>query len=210
MADNLDYRVSDSFCDSIHKDNDIYCGEKGRFYVWSAAMAMPESVCGYGHSCENDIQYPHQGVCPDGWHLPTKEEWDELIGFMGTSGRVYLDRSVRLDGNTYGTDDYGFSAIPTGFVVTDSSHVGRCTSNVDGSRRYDDYLYCRLSIGTKNSTGFDAWTSTESRVSNRSPSEWVYVCYFYAEGSYGGGISTSTWYKSVSRTVRCVKDEATP
>jgi uncharacterized protein (TIGR02145 family) len=207
MADNLDYRVPDSFCDSIHKDHDVFCGVKGRFYVWSAAMAMPESVCGYGHSCENDIQYPHQGVCPEGWHLPTKDEWDELIGFMGRSGRVYLDSSVRLDENTYGTDDYGFSAIPTGFVVTDSSRVGRCTSNVDGSRRYDDYLYCRLSIGTKNSTGFDAWTSTESRDPDRSSSYWVYVCYFYAEGSYGGGISTSTWYKSVSRTVRCVKNE---
>ena len=207
MADNLDYRVPDSFCDSIHKDNNMHCGIKGRFYVWSAAMAMPESVCGYGHSCENDIQYPHQGVCPDGWHLPTKEEWDELLSFMGTDRRVYLDSSVQLYENTYGTDDYGFSAIPTGFVVTDSSHVGRCTSNVDGSRRYDDYLYCRLSIGTKNSTGFDAWTSTESRDPDRSSSSWVYVFYFYTDGGHYGDLSTSTWYKSVSRTVRCVKNE---
>ena len=33
------------------------------------------------------IQTPHhQGICPDGWHLPSKEEWEELNEFVKSHG----------------------------------------------------------------------------------------------------------------------------
>lgn len=210
MADNLDFRVPNSFCDSLYKDDWTHCGPKGRFYVWSAAMDLPESVCGYGHSCENVIQYPHQGVCPDGWHLPTKAEWDALIDFMGRGDFVYWDDTVLVRGN-FGRNEYGFSAIPTGFVVTDSNHVGTCKHISDDRGfipNYEGYSYCRLSDGTKNSAGFDAWTSTESLDSSRPGTQWVHLCVFYADNQWGGSVTTPTWRKYVSRTIRCVKNES--
>ncbi|MBO4437276.1 MAG: hypothetical protein J5791_10395 [Fibrobacter sp.] len=210
MADNLDFRVPNSFCDSLFKDDWAHCGPKGRFYVWSAAMDLPESECGYGHSCGDQLHYPHQGVCPDGWHLPTKAEWDALIDFMGRGDFVYWDDTVLVRDN-FGRNEYGFSAIPTGFVVTDSNHVGTCKHISDDRGfipNYEGYSYCRLSDGTKNSAGFDAWTSTESLDSSRPGTQWVHLCVFYADNQWGGSVTTPTWRKYVSRTVRCVKNES--
>ena len=173
-------------------------------------MDLPESECGYGHSCGDQLHYPHQGVCPDGWHLPTKAEWDALIDFMGRGDFVYWDDTVLVRDN-FGRNEYGFSAIPTGFVVTDSNHVGTCKHISDDRGfipNYEGYSYCRLSDGTKNSAGFDAWTSTESLDSSRPGTQWVHLCVFYADNQWGGSVTTPTWRKYVSRTVRCVKNES--
>ncbi len=60
-------------------------------------------------------------VCPKGWHLPSKIEWDVLITTVGngagkklkaTNGWNY-SYNGGVSGN--GTDEYGFSAMPGGF-----------------------------------------------------------------------------------------------
>jgi uncharacterized protein (TIGR02145 family) len=64
-------------------------------------------------------------VCPEGWHLPSNEEWDELYRFVDgnkgtespynseTAGKhLKANNGWNLKGN--GTDDYGFSALPGG------------------------------------------------------------------------------------------------
>ena len=63
-------------------------------------MARSEDECGYGHRCPK-LSYPHQGVCPDGWHLPSVDEWEALIGVMGKYNSVYW---------ADGENRYGFSA----------------------------------------------------------------------------------------------------
>jgi uncharacterized protein (TIGR02145 family) len=216
MAQNLDYRVPNSFCQDSLRDDSLYCvdeqvaGEKyepiGRYYPWSVAMARPETECGFEHKCLG-LTYPHQGVCPDGWHLPDTTEWDALISVMGKSDVAYWDKSVRLE-NRSATNQFGFSAIPTGFVVTDSTHIGTCKHIGDDRGfipNYGGYSYCRLRDGTKNSTGFDAWTSTE--LEGSGPRN-VYVFVFYADDQWHGKVTTETWYKTASRTVRCVKNES--
>ena len=67
-------------------------------------------------------------LCPDGWHVPSDEEWKELEMFLGmsqedadTTGWRGTDEGDKLkvesgwnsDGN--GTDDYGFTALPGGY-----------------------------------------------------------------------------------------------
>ncbi|WP_458450014.1 FISUMP domain-containing protein [Fibrobacter sp.] len=84
MAENLNFRYlqqtrnldSSSFCmyDSLE-----YCEKYGRLYLWSAAMdsaglySTGAKGCGVGAKCS--AAYPVQGVCPDGWHLPSWDEW---------------------------------------------------------------------------------------------------------------------------------------
>ena len=58
----------------------------GRLYAWPAAMDL------YYHDYINakaaDVTtYPHQGVCPSGWHIPTKEEWLVLADYFVPPGR---------------------------------------------------------------------------------------------------------------------------
>ena len=76
-----------------------------------------------------------QEACPDGWHIPTDEEWEQLAEFisgqkgpyqkvnqaMTGEGRYWLEVGKHLKA-TYGwesqgngTDDYGFEALPAGF-----------------------------------------------------------------------------------------------
>jgi len=106
MAKNLNYNASGSKC---YKNKSANCDKYGRFYDWNMANA----------------------VCPDGWHLPSNEEWDALYRYAdGTSGTEspyksktagkYLkaksgwnwDDMNGKSGN--GTDNYGFAALPGG------------------------------------------------------------------------------------------------
>jgi uncharacterized protein (TIGR02145 family) len=52
-------------------------------------------------------------ACPAGWHLPTNEEWDELVSFAGGDEAGTKLKSKSPDWN--GTDDCGFSALPGGY-----------------------------------------------------------------------------------------------
>jgi len=56
-------------------------------------------------------------LCPNGWHVPTDEDWEELRDYITSQG---LETATALkstygwidDGN--GTDDFGFSGVPGG------------------------------------------------------------------------------------------------
>lgn len=59
-------------------------------------------------------------LCPQGWHLPTNAEWNNLIEYAGDSNQAQL-KLMATSGwtddngnNVYGTDDYGFAAKPSG------------------------------------------------------------------------------------------------
>ncbi|MCL1956816.1 MAG: hypothetical protein FWF63_05795 [Fibromonadales bacterium] len=54
-------------------------------------------------------------ACPQGWHLPTDDEWKILANFAGgirAAGRKLKTTNGWTNNN--GTDDYGFSALPGG------------------------------------------------------------------------------------------------
>ena len=103
MAENLNYKVSKSYCYENKVSN---CAKYGRLYAWNAVM-----------DC-NNATYPVQGVCPSGWHLPENYEWELLLKFVGrqspSAGKALKSRAGWFGGGD-GTDDFGFSAIPAGF-----------------------------------------------------------------------------------------------
>lgn len=86
MADNLDIEYKDStgevksFC---YGDDVKNCEKYGRLYTWAAAIDSAGLYsddgwgCGLRASCA--IFPVVQGVCPDGWHLPTEEEFETLM-----------------------------------------------------------------------------------------------------------------------------------
>jgi len=102
MAQNLNYKPESggSFC----YDEDESMGEKyGRLYNWKTANK----------------------VSPKGWHLPSREEWEELITVTDNAEdpwRLGLELKSKdgwnwdndNDVSCNGTDDYGFSALPGG------------------------------------------------------------------------------------------------
>jgi len=91
MGENLNYQTDNSWC--ANNDNSK-CSEYGRLYDWKTART----------------------VCPAGWHLPSRQEWDtmlEAVGGDNVAGKK-LKSTHGWDGNGNGTDDYGFSAQPGG------------------------------------------------------------------------------------------------
>ena len=58
MAENLNYETENSYC---YDDRMSNCLKYGRLYTWSNAME----------------------VCPRGWRLPNKEDWETLLKNVG-------------------------------------------------------------------------------------------------------------------------------
>jgi len=90
MAENYRLNVEGSLCPSeVAKDEaysnitnlelaeDVDCSKVGRVYRWNVLMAIDEK---YNTEFAGDVvKYPHRGICPEGWHVPTKEELESLI-----------------------------------------------------------------------------------------------------------------------------------
>ncbi|WP_458451111.1 fibrobacter succinogenes major paralogous domain-containing protein [Fibrobacter sp.] len=117
MAENLNYETSNSQCYNDYTSN---CAKYGRLYLWSDAMdsagiwSTNGKGCGYDKRCSPT--YPVRGVCPTGWHLPSKIEWKTLctaVGDSSTAGTKLKSTSGWFS-NGNGTDDFGFSALPAG------------------------------------------------------------------------------------------------
>jgi len=110
MAENLNYATTGSKCYTINEAN---CNTYGRMYDWETVMQ--------GSTTSDAIPSGVQGVCPDGWHLPSYGEWDTLISSTSgaTAGTQLKANSVLWTNNT-GTDYYGFSALPGGYSFSGS------------------------------------------------------------------------------------------
>ena len=111
MAENLRYDAgeSQSWCYHNKKAN---CEKYGRLYTWYAVMGdVPKKENGYVST--EYIGQPHQGICPDNWHVPTDLEWGELRDFVENSGMSLKSTFGWGKGN--GLDSYHFRALPAGY-----------------------------------------------------------------------------------------------
>lgn len=184
---------STSFC---HNNVVANCKKFGRFYTWSAAMDSAEvfeknsagcgtyETAGPGSSRPNTCkpQGNVRGVCPKGWHLPSKDEYKELLAevdsivdpeFLNRSYAGYRLKSVCSWSEKNGNDAVGFNALPAS-----SGKIGDIAS-FWSSTQYDD-----------NSGGLD-------------PSSAAYALgmqYNYDDADIHG------LFKSGSSSVRCVMD----
>ena len=113
MAENLNYNADGSMCygDNTGGDSQNRCDTYGRLYNWATAMGF-ESSCNSNY-CSSQINSPHRGICPDGWHIPSDAEWTALTDYVGSTAGIKLKAKSEWNYSN-GTDDYGFSALPGG------------------------------------------------------------------------------------------------
>ena len=136
-----------------YDDDASNCDTYGGLYQWNEMMqyVTTEGV---------------QGICPDGWHIPTDTEWKILEGELGMStsdanitgwrgntqgsmlaGNGYLWIDGSMDSNADFTKS-GFTGLPAGYRGTNGSFSG-LTDNADfwsssedgGTGAWDRYLY---------------------------------------------------------------------
>lgn len=190
MAQNLNYAYTDvpykrldytsdstSWC---YEDGESYCTKYGRLYTWAAAMdsvgtwSTNGKGCGYGTTCSPT--YPVRGICPEGWHLPTKAEFKTLftaVGGHSTAGKMLKSATgwTAYSGIT-NEDAFAFSALPA------------------GNRSYNGYYYYEGSNAV-------FWSSTESNSLNAYS---MYLDYSSDDADLDDDI------KNYGFSVRCLKD----
>lgn len=89
------------------RSNDAsYCTTYGGLYQWHSAMGFSSSAYdGSTPVADGMIRTPHRGICPEGWHLPTREEWTvlkrNLLGYDFTNG--YICSGYSSGSNFYST-----------------------------------------------------------------------------------------------------------
>lgn len=160
-------------------------------YTWAAAMdsaavySSAGASCGDGKTCSasGDVQ----GLCPDGWILPTKSDWVELIetvdgvdytedNFDKNTAAKALKATSGWNGDEGSTNEYGFSAIPEGSL--------------------DFYWDSDFRSDWGDKLGY--WSSTENGNS------LVYIAGIYSEG-YQVELTSSRNFKSDAHPIRCLQ-----
>lgn len=148
LAENLNYAVDDSWC---YEDDPANCEKYGRLYSTWATFNIPhdtqyvakfkelDSIWYY--ESENTDEYTEayrvsherlmqaidsadsQGVCPDGWHVATIDDWAKLFDAVREIGYSYddIDSYQLLKSRTWtdgvdGMDVVGFNMLPSGFA----------------------------------------------------------------------------------------------
>lgn len=108
-----------------YNNDESHVATYGRLYTWAAAVN--------GASGGDSETQRVQGVCPDGWHVPGDDEWQELEMFLGLTeyeaNQTYWrgmneGLALREPGGSHwndrwrdyiaGTDESGFRALPGG------------------------------------------------------------------------------------------------
>lgn len=147
---NPDSETSGPYCVDASKkelwDSDEYAinlsseqiEKLGYLYSWSAAVSLENESASQSQAIPFDDN--RQGICPNGWHVPTDAEWSTLEDFVGSNAGEKLKATSGWYSDGNGTDAYSFAALPP------------------------SYAYGSSVCGVGNYTGF--WTATPDDNSN--------------------------------------------
>ena len=154
-------QILEKYC---YNNDEAKCTEYGGLYEWFEMM-------------QYIYQEGTQGICPDGWHLPSKTEVVGLINYLG--GEDIAGGKMKETGfghwnqpNTGATNSSDFTGLPGGFQSSNNSSFG----------------------GLNN--GGNYWTSTEN-----GSYAWRYSLSFDNDDVNQGLGNMDTGY-----SVRCIKD----
>jgi len=122
-----------------YRNTSLNVVQYGLLYNWAAVMNGAEQT--------NENPSGVQGVCPDGWHVPSAAEWEELSNFINSiphyrcgtgSGSVAKALASRTGWNNNSTacapgnnqatnNSSGFNAMPAGRWIGSFDNVGGWT-----------------------------------------------------------------------------------
>ncbi|MDP4268158.1 MAG: FISUMP domain-containing protein, partial [Bacteroidota bacterium] len=114
MLQNLNYNISGSSC---YNNLTANCSVYGRLYDWNTLMQ--------GASASDKNPSGVQGICPNGWHIPSYLEWtilfDNLGGISLAGGKMKIEgTTIWAIPNKSADNSSGFTLLPTGYRMTDT------------------------------------------------------------------------------------------
>ena len=152
-------------------------------YPWdndNASLATCEGGCVevYGSLYNFYAIDDDRGICPESWHVPTIDEWYELVNYLGGSGIAggkmkEVGTAHWKSPNTGATNESGFTALPAGH---------------------------RASLGFFGELGGSAKFWTSETPSNNLV-DYYYILFRLSSILYSDGSG-----QDIGRSVRCMKD----
>jgi uncharacterized protein (TIGR02145 family) len=94
----------------VYNDEEMKKDTFGLLYTWATAMNSAAST--------NANPSGIQGICPDGWHLPSNSEWSQLIIFLGgteaAGGKMKETGTLHWKSPNAASNSSGFTALAAG------------------------------------------------------------------------------------------------
>ncbi|HSQ40772.1 MAG TPA: FISUMP domain-containing protein [Fibrobacteraceae bacterium] len=163
MAENLNYGTmiqgsveqnNDSLVERFcYNDSEYYCGIYGGLYQWAEVMGIASQYNSSRWAGADTTN--RQGICPQGWHIPTTTEWGTLVSFVeanNNSGEA--GTSLKANSSLWlgisNTDDWGLSVIPAtsynedegGWIESPGGSANHWTATeASASKSWDRCLY---------------------------------------------------------------------
>jgi len=178
---STDNSIIEKYCYNSLESN---CDTYGGMYQWNEAMNYITTEGA-------------QGICPDGWHIPSLDDWTTLTTYIGSSYKCdespyYIAKAFASNydwtlseefscivGNNLSTNNYsGFNALPTGVIRS---------LDIGGE-----------SVYIKESAGF--WSST-----NKNGITYIYPMN-YRTSYFGSQEVEGDLAIQLALSIRCIKD----
>ncbi len=144
LAQNLNIGVMESVCLDQANDGIIqkYCQEGieencniyGGLYQWAEMVQYLNGAT--NSSSWNPVPAGNvQGICPQGWHIPTEADWCTLtrfidltvncsaVGYSGTDVGINMKSTTGWYGGGNGINTSGFTALPGGYTTMSNEFI---------------------------------------------------------------------------------------
>ena len=214
MAQNLNYGTYEAlpgsgpqpsgykYCQTLSGANDATCA-MGGLYEWANMMQQSAPPFnGNDPSCNGDATCPPcttpvQGLCPNGWHVPSHYEWTKMENAINSSTAFPYDVTTT---GWLGTNE-GASLKSTTSWTTPNCCSTSCTGGTCNSSGFNALPGGFSLSGSFNDASINAtfWSGTEKDSSN-AWSQYLDYIHPTVYRDYGGG------GKADGFSVRCVKD----
>lgn len=87
----------------------------GYLYNWAATVGIESAS--EAQNKTSSFNGNRQGICPNGWHVPTSAEWSTLENYIGSSVGKKLKNASGWYSDGNGTDAFSFAALPAGRLL---------------------------------------------------------------------------------------------
>jgi len=187
-----------------YNNNESNCTTYGGLYQWAEAIQAPytantTSYTGYWATCDPCVSNGRQGICPQGYHIPTDREWSRyewcVENYISPNGNTPLNTFQNTPGYRGSPSTAGpgakIKASPSNSPSWDGTNASGFTALPGGDRSSFN--------GSFNSLGSygPIWSATESTTH----AAWY--------RQFGTGIPESgrwDFFKKDGFSVRCLRD----
>jgi uncharacterized protein (TIGR02145 family) len=172
MTDN---GIAEKYC---YNNDEANCTIYGALYQWNEMMQYTTTP-------------GLQGICPEGWHVPTDAEWTALTNFVSSQPEYLCNNNTTYIAKALASTTFWYNA-------STSCSIGRFQSNNNATGFTGLPAGFRATNGTFNNLwgSLDFWSSTE-QLSTTAMRRYMYFSY--------RDVAANPTEKTKGASVRCVR-----